>query len=222
MVNEDKTEYFYIYRITNIITGKYYLGMHTTSNLDDDYYGSGKIIKRSIRKYGKENHKKEILEFLETYEDLIWREREIVNENVINDPLSMNIRIGGVGGGGWTIEQQRENNRKSQISQKDLNKISNWREQKSRRMSETNRDLYKTGKRKVTVKPHKVGEFKHTEESKRRIANITSKAQSGKGNSQYGTVWIHNISLRKNKKIKKDQLQTWAEQGWVAGRKMKF
>jgi hypothetical protein len=43
--------YYTIYKITNKINGKHYVGKHQTMNLSDDYMGSGKLIKRAIEKH---------------------------------------------------------------------------------------------------------------------------------------------------------------------------
>jgi len=63
---------------------------------------------------------------------------------------------------------------------------------------------------------------RHTKESKIKIGKVTSKAQKGKGNSQYGTCWIHNIELKESKRIKKEELQNWVNKGWLKGRKIYF
>lgn len=61
MANIKKNKkYFFIYKTTNLINGKYYIGMHATNNLEDDYLGSGTYLRRSVKKHGKESFKKEI------------------------------------------------------------------------------------------------------------------------------------------------------------------
>ncbi len=60
----------YLYKITNKKDGKYYIGRHSTKDLEDGYMGSGKHIKRAIKKYGVSNFKKEILNFYNTSEEL--------------------------------------------------------------------------------------------------------------------------------------------------------
>lgn len=50
-----------IYKTTNLINGKIYIGQDRYDN--DKYLGSGILLKESIRKYGRENFIKEVLEY---------------------------------------------------------------------------------------------------------------------------------------------------------------
>lgn len=71
----------YIYRITNLVNQKTYIGQRTCSCLPEEdihYLGSGNLIKKAVKKYGKENFKKEILEeFKENLEIHELGEKEI-------------------------------------------------------------------------------------------------------------------------------------------------
>ena len=88
-------KYHYFYKITNLINGKYYYGIHSTNNLDDGYMGSGKALRTSIKKYGLENFSKEILKFFDTIEELSDYEKLIVNEKLLEDPNCYNMVKGG-------------------------------------------------------------------------------------------------------------------------------
>ena len=90
MARKEKTIH-YLYKTTCLVTGKYYIGMHSTSNLDDGYMGSGKRLRYNIRKYGVDNHNKEILEFFETRELLIEAEINAITEDMIVDINCMNL-----------------------------------------------------------------------------------------------------------------------------------
>ena len=100
-------QYHYIYKTTNVLTNKFYVGMHSTDNLEDGYIGSGKRLWYSIRKYGKENHKCEILEFLSSREELKNREAEIVNEDFVKSPTTDDMEKGNAGSWLYDYRQPR-------------------------------------------------------------------------------------------------------------------
>src|SRR3546814_11996018 len=87
-----------IYKITNLINGKFYIGKHQTENPNDRYFGSGKAIIEAIKIYGKNNFIKEILFEFDNEEAMNDKERELVTEELIADPNSYNMAIGGEGG----------------------------------------------------------------------------------------------------------------------------
>lgn len=88
-------KYHTIYKTTCVITNKWYIGLHSTDNLDDGYQGSGIHLWHSIKKHGKENHVTEILEYCDSRKHVIEREAAIVTEELIADPLCMNLIRGG-------------------------------------------------------------------------------------------------------------------------------
>lgn len=89
--------YCTIYKITNNVNGKIYIGMHRTTSLNDGYMGSGTLLKRAQEKYGIEHFSKEILYVFDTIEEMHAKERELVNEQFITDPHTYNILLGGLG-----------------------------------------------------------------------------------------------------------------------------
>lgn len=90
-------KFHYFYRITCTVTNRYYLGMHSTDDLADGYLGSGTRLWKSKKKHGKENHILEILEYHSTREALSAREEEMITEEVLADPMCLNLRRGGTG-----------------------------------------------------------------------------------------------------------------------------
>ena len=86
--------FYTVYKITNILNGKYYIGKHKTKNLDDGYMGSGKLIKQSIEKNGLHNFKKEILFIFDNENDMNEKEKELV---IISED-TYNLCDGGNGG----------------------------------------------------------------------------------------------------------------------------
>lgn len=90
--------YYYFYKTTNNINGKYYYGVHSTNNLDDGYIGSGKLLGNAVKKYGKSNFTKDIICYFNNASEAYEYEAEIVNEYAVKDPMCYNIKEGGKGG----------------------------------------------------------------------------------------------------------------------------
>jgi len=85
-----------IYKITNLINGKIYIGQDSKNN--PEYLGSGAIIKRAIKKYGKENFKKEIIDWSNNKNDLNNKEIFWIKEyNSTNHSIGYNITESGGG-----------------------------------------------------------------------------------------------------------------------------
>lgn len=98
---------FWIYKITNIITNKFYIGQ--TNNLYNRLKShkacrdKGTIIVKSIQKYGWENHKVDVL--FSSYNITRHEADELekyyikyLNSYIINNTLGMNLTEGGYGG----------------------------------------------------------------------------------------------------------------------------
>ena len=94
-----KTDYFFIYETTNLINGMKYRGIHKTKKINDNYLGSGSSFVNAIKKYGKENFKREILEFCNSYDELLEREKFFVDEEWVKDRTNYNTKTGGQSAG---------------------------------------------------------------------------------------------------------------------------
>lgn len=89
---------FTVYKVTNLIDGKIYIGKHKCSCSNCVYYGSGIHISKAIKKYGKKNFAKEILAICASEEEMNTLEEQIVTDQFIADPLTYNLSVGGKGG----------------------------------------------------------------------------------------------------------------------------
>lgn len=86
-----------IYKITNLINHKIYIGKDTTS--DPNYFGSGLLIKRAFEKYGKENFIKEVIDITGDYDELSKKEIYWISKYKSTDKkIGYNIAPGGEGG----------------------------------------------------------------------------------------------------------------------------
>lgn len=107
-------KYNYIYKTTNLINGKIYIGVHSTNNLEDGYIGCGiksqacvkKFYKSNrkspfhsaVRKYGYYSFSTQILWMFDTSKDAYEVEELLVDEDFIKLPNVYNAKTGGIGG----------------------------------------------------------------------------------------------------------------------------
>ena len=97
-----------IYKTTNIVNEKIYVGQDVHNN--PNYLGSGLLLVRAIKKYGKENFKKEAIDVAESLE--VLNEKEIYWVKFCNCkvPNGYNLTDGGEGVVGyvWTEEDKNK------------------------------------------------------------------------------------------------------------------
>jgi hypothetical protein len=200
-------KYHIIYRVTNILNGRYYIGMHSTTNIQDEYLGSGKRIKAEVKKYGKENFTKEIIEVLPSRQSLMLREAELVTTELLSDPLCLNLKNGGEGG--WdhidsaAIEKRARSISKSKIGVKQSS-------EHRKAISES-----KMGNKNFANSPGFTG-IVPTEEHRRKIGE-KNKQLTGERNSQFGTCWVTDGV--KPIKIQKEELDRYLALSYRRGRK---
>ena len=146
--------FYTIYKTTNKINGKWYIGYHSTENLHDSYLGSGKNLKKAVKKYGESSFIKEILYVFPTKEEALQKESELITEDVVNNRMSYNVKLGGEGG--WShIQYLIEND-------------SDWKN-KRYSISDELRQRYANGEWAWNYHDGFKGK-KHSEESKRKIS----------------------------------------------------
>lgn len=90
---------YFIYKTTNLINGKTYIGIHKTDDINDGYLGSGIYFLKAIKKHGKQNFKREILEFCSSYDELLEKEKLYVNEEWVKNNDNYNLKTGGQSNG---------------------------------------------------------------------------------------------------------------------------
>jgi hypothetical protein len=212
----------YLYKITNLINNKIYIGVHRTDNINDGYMGSGKVIRSAIEKYGIENFRKDILEFFDTYENALAKEKEVVTDEFLLREDVYNLRRGGSGGFDY-INKHVDMTEIRKQNGKNIPLLS--RKNAGTKSSTNNQKLWKNA---PELKPFNFSKEFNIEMGKRALSEIAIakrkntfkeiKHSQGEKNSQFGSCWINNNI--ENKKIKIDQLNLYIQNGWVKGRNM--
>jgi len=85
--------YYTVYKIENKINGKCYIGKHKTTDLDDDYFGSGSYLNHAIDDWGIENFEKTILCLCSNQSEMDIVERAFIAEYIEKGIKLYNIQL---------------------------------------------------------------------------------------------------------------------------------
>lgn len=174
-----------VYKITNKVNGKIYIGVHCTDDLNDGYMGSGLGIKAAIKKYGIDNFTKEILVDYDSAEVAYRLEKMLVNEDFVKRRNTYNMNIGGKGG---SVKGSRTAWNKGMTFTKE------WIEK-----HHSHKPLSDGAKKKISDSKKGKPGTKHTDETKAKI----SKAKLGKPGTKHTDETKAKISAATK--------NTWAE-----------
>lgn len=199
--------YYVIYRITNLINNKIYIGAHQTNNIDDDYMGSGRAICRAIKKYGIENFKKDILFVFDNKDEMYAKEKEIVTEDFCNKLDTYNIRTGGNGGFNHINKNPEERARVTLISKtKNKGMTTHIPTVEERSMTSLrNKKNYELG-----IGPYSQAAKEKIQSAERRLK--LSKIMLTDQNAMKGSNFYTNISTNENRRFKRNEI---VPNGWI-------
>lgn len=191
--------FYTVYRITNLINSKTYIGKHKTKNLDDGYFGSGKLIRRAIRKYGKENFMKEILFIFDNEKEMNEKEAELVYVN----EETYNLCSGGTGG--WDYINSNPDIIKNRNQRAGYEAAKNFMLD-SDKNSRSGLQHFK--KKTAIFDPRNRYDWsgkKHSQETKLKISNQRNGTWAGELNPSFGMRWVtdglHSKRIKKNEDI---------------------
>ena len=127
---------YIVYETTNLINGKYYIGVHKVKG-NNLYFGSGSLLIKALNKYGRDNFIRETLKEFNNENDAYEFEKNIITEELVENKNCYNICGGGYGAGsgksnpmyGTIVSEKRKKN-----------------------ISEGNKRAYKEGKNKISKK----------------------------------------------------------------------
>jgi hypothetical protein len=221
--------FYYLYEIRNNLNGKIYVGVHQTSSLDDGYMGSGKVIKRAIKKHGLEHFIKTVLEEFQSAEEMFAREKEIVTDEFLLREDVYNLRRGGNGGWDFLNKTGMNNSTKDfeSLMRGPLSSSARWKNDKvfaertAKEWSVLRKKEFEAGVRHSCFSNPEIQkqiQLKSQSDSaneKRKRTYEDRGHQQGEKNSQFGKMWITNE--KESVRIKKTDP---IPEGWRKGRKI--
>lgn len=115
-------KYHIVYKTTNLLNNKCYVGVHSTNKIEDGYMGCGfykgysletikdkRGIRKAFKKYGLDNFNREVLFVFDTKDEAYKKEAEIVNYNWVLSNSNYNLCLGGVNSGVTILPEDHKN-----------------------------------------------------------------------------------------------------------------
>jgi len=165
---------YIVYKTTNLINGKIYIGKDCKNN--PEYLGSGIILNKAIEKYGKNNFKKETIYSCKTKTELNDMEIQMIKKyNSFFNHSGYNIASGGIGGDTFTNNPNKEEIRKK-ISESGKGRI----------VSEETRNKIRI-KQIGVPRPQTTGDLSPTKRPE--VREKMSMANKGKNNPMFGHIY---------------------------------
>ncbi len=184
--------FYTIYKITNQIDGKIYIGSHKTKNLNDGYMGSGKYLKYAQEKYGIENFTKEILYVYGDPESMFAKEAELVSEDFLATENTYNLKVGGFGG--WDhVNMQLDSSTRRVRGKRGGDAWAHRLASDPTQMaihSEKTRNMFLKLHSENRLKSSGFKNKKHTEDARKKIGAKNKINMSGVNHHSYGKFWI--------------------------------
>ncbi len=172
--------YKFVYLTKNLINGKCYVGQHVSMNEMDSYMGSGVILKKAFRKYGKDNFVNGIIEYCETEDELNEREEYWILNFNSKIPNGYNISESGYRNGTRGVEP--------------------WNKGKTGIYSEETIEKMTREIRKINIKGRKGHSC--SEEQKRKIGEANKINSAGEKNGMYNRKHSEESKQKMRKNMK--------------------
>lgn len=172
IIQNKEKKLYYIYRITNKINGKTYIGKHEYKKLDEYYMGSGVLLKKAQKKYGMKNFEKKILVFnISKLEHVNLLEKTFIaaEREKVGRENCYNRADGGDGNTGKLSEETRKKMAESHTG-------GHHSEETKRKIAESNKgkrhsdDSYKRASEKMKGRPSSFKGKHHSEEARRKLS----------------------------------------------------
>lgn len=225
--------YGYIYETTNLINGKKYIGQHKSNKFDTWYLGSGIVLKKAIKKYGRENFQTIIIEKIYTNKDDL-NKREVYWIEYFNAVKSKEYYNNSCGGEekGWKgfngavkLGLKKHPCNKRKMSEKTKQKISKANKGKKRTeeqrkqfsKSHKGQVAWNKGKKTSTKVKEKLSKSHMGQKAWNKGKSFSNESRQKMSLSKKGTKYINKNGVVKS--VKKENLELYLKDGWSLGRK---